>query len=44
MFSSSVVKAHTKTYFSGEYKLELVDLASLQQGHDELVNDYIETF
>jgi hypothetical protein len=28
-------------FFFEEYELELVDLASLRQGRDELVNDYI---
>jgi hypothetical protein len=31
-------------FFSGEYELGLVDLASVQQGREESVNDYIWRF
>jgi hypothetical protein len=31
-------------FFSGEHELELTDLASVQQGPEELVNDYIRRF
>jgi hypothetical protein len=31
-------------FFSGDYELDLVDLAALRQGKDESVNDYIRRF
>jgi hypothetical protein len=31
-------------FFSGEYKLGLANLASVRQGHEELINDYIRRF
>jgi hypothetical protein len=31
-------------FFSGEHELELVDLASVRQGPEESVNDYIQRF
>jgi hypothetical protein len=31
-------------FFSGDYKLDLVDLVTLRQVKDELVNDYIRRF
>jgi hypothetical protein len=31
-------------FFSGEHELELADLASIRQGPEELVKDYIRRF
>jgi hypothetical protein len=31
-------------FFSGDYKLDLVDLVALRQGKDESVYDYIQRF
>jgi hypothetical protein len=31
-------------FFAGDYELDLVDLVTLRQGKDELVNDYIRRF
>jgi hypothetical protein len=31
-------------FFSGEHELELADLASVRQGPEESVNDYIRRF
>jgi hypothetical protein len=31
-------------FFSGDYELDLIDLAALRQGKDESVNDYIQRF
>jgi hypothetical protein len=33
-----------KHFFTGEYELGLADLASVQQGREESVNDYIRRF
>jgi hypothetical protein len=33
-----------KHFFVGEYELGLADLASVRQGHEESVNDYIRRF
>jgi hypothetical protein len=31
-------------FFSGDYKLNLVDLVAMQQGKDNSVNDYLRSF